>query len=220
MRRRLPLAFCLLLSIGTTAKAHRLDEYLQATIISLDSNRLHAEIRLTPGVAVFPTVMREIDTNGDGVISAAEQRVYADAVIRDLSFAIDGAPIRPHLVSIRFPAVEDMKEGRGEIQLELEANLPRKGGHRKLIFENHHDFRIAAYLVNCLAPRDPDIHIVSQSRSYSQSSYELDFADAGPAHWRLSVLPVLTEWAPITLLLLAWIVRLWRRASREEGFAL
>lgn len=210
-------AVCILLSMGTAAKAHRLDEYLQATILSVDRNHLHAQIRLTPGIAVFPAVMREIDTNADGIISPAEQRAYGAAVLRDLVFAIDGAPLRPHPGSIRFPAVDEMKEGRGEILLELEADLPHNSGHRKLTFENHHEFRMAAYLVNCLVPRDPDIRIVSQSRSYSQSSYELDFVDTGGGDWKVSVLPALKEWGLITLLLVGWAGWLWRRVRAARG---
>ena len=48
-----PFAGVLLLSYGAPASAHRLDEYLQATTIALEKNRVHAELRLTPGVAVF-----------------------------------------------------------------------------------------------------------------------------------------------------------------------
>ena len=74
MKTRLA-ATAILLSIGAPAPAHRLDEYLQATLISVEQNRVHAQIRLTPGVAVFPFVLAIIDTNADGVISESEQRV-------------------------------------------------------------------------------------------------------------------------------------------------
>jgi hypothetical protein len=62
MKTRLAAAAAILLSIGTPATAHRLDEYLQATLISVEQNRVHAQIRLTPGVAVFPIVLSLIDT--------------------------------------------------------------------------------------------------------------------------------------------------------------
>ena len=87
--------------------------------------------------------------------------------------------LRPRLVSVEFPAVEDMKEGLGEIQIEFSADLPRGGPNRRLIFENHHQSRIAAYLVNCLVPRDRDIRIVAQNRNEQQSFYQLDYVQAG-----------------------------------------
>ena len=64
---RLAAASLLLLTFGTPASAHRLDEYLQATTISLEKNRVQAQIRLTPGVAVAPFVMATIQ----GVIAIA-----------------------------------------------------------------------------------------------------------------------------------------------------
>jgi hypothetical protein len=170
-------AICLL--SGAPAFAHRLDEYLQATLISVEKNRIHAQIRLTPGVAVFPVVLASIDTDADGVVSETEQRAYAERVRRDLSLTIDGQWLRLRLVSIQFPPIQEMKDGRGEIEIEFDANLPRSGPRRILTFENHHLSGIAAYLVNCLVPGDPDIRVMAQKRNYQQSFYQLEYAQAG-----------------------------------------
>ena len=61
------------------------------------------------------------------------------------------------------------------------------GSNRKLIFENHHESWIAAYLVNCLVPRDPDIRFIAQNRNYSQSYYQLDYVQGGVYSAPLSV---------------------------------
>jgi hypothetical protein len=198
---------------GPLAFAHRLDEYLQGTIISVESNRLQAQMTLTPGVAVFPFVMSSIDSDGNGMLSEQEQRAYAARVLRDLSLAIDGNRLKIRLLAVHFPTVAEMKEGIGQIQLDFDANLPRGGRNRKLTFENHHLSRIAAYQVNCLVPRDPHIRIVAQNRNYTQSSYELEYEDAGV----LSASPF-TSWSgpliwtsPIALLLFGRLTLLWRR---------
>ena len=115
MKSRL-IASLILLSLGNPAFAHRLDEYLQATMISLEKDRVAAQIRLTPGVAVFPIVIATIDTDHDGVISKAEQRAYAERVLADLSLSIDGDRLRLQLISAVFPKVEEMREGLGDIQ--------------------------------------------------------------------------------------------------------
>ena len=174
MRTTLAAASAILLVIGTSAFAHRLDEYLQSTTISVERDRVQAQVRLTPGVAVFPTVLANIDTNTDGVISETEQRAYAERVLGDLSLTIDGEPLRLQLVSLKFPKLEEMKEGLGEIQVEFKADVSSGGARRRLIFENQHQNRIAAYLVNCLVPRDPGIRITGQNRNYEQSFYQLD----------------------------------------------
>jgi hypothetical protein len=168
-------AGALLLALGSRALAHQLDEYVQATTLSVEKDRVQARIRLTPGVAVWPVVVAAIDTDGDGALSEAEQRAYAERVLRDLSLTVDGTRLPLRLVSWRSGRVEDLREGLGAIELELHADVPRGGRDRRLVFENRHETRIAAYLVNCLVPTDPGIRITAQRRNYTQSVYRLDY---------------------------------------------
>jgi hypothetical protein len=196
------------------AQAHRLDEYLQGTLLSIEKNRVNVQITLTPGVAVFPVVFASIDADRSGVISAAEQQAYARRVLQDLSLRIDDQPLTPRLLSVKFSGPEEMKGGLGPIQIEFDAALPRGGIQRRLIFENHHQRRIAAYQVNCLAPDDPDIRILAQNRNYSQSFYELEYVQPGVRADLLSL-----AWLPgarmplgaIALLLAVWLAWFWRR---------
>lgn len=215
MKLRLAAAGAILLLAGAPASAHRLDEYLQATTISVEKDRVQAQIRLTPGVAVFPIVLAGIDTDGDGVISEAEQRAYAERVLGDLSLTTDGDRLQLRLVSLKFAKIEEMKEGSGEIQLEFDADVSSGGPNRRLIFENQHQNRIAAYLVNCLVPLDPDIRITAQNRNYQQSFYQLDYMQSdvrsGPqpsAWWSSS-----RGWlGAAALVLFAGFAFVWRRA--------
>jgi hypothetical protein len=178
MRLSLAAAGAILLSAGTPSFAHRLDEYLQATMLRVEKDSVGAEMRLTPGVAVFPVVLASIDGDADGLISDAEQSAYAARVLRDLSLTIDGDPVRLRLVSSKFAKIEEMKEGLGEIQLEFRADLPPGGPNRRLVFKNHHQSGMAAYLVNSLVPRDQDIRFTAQNRNEDQSVYQLDYAQA------------------------------------------
>ena len=179
MKTTLAAAGALAAALAAPALAHQLDEYVQATTLSVERDRVRAEVRLTPGVAVLPIVLARIDTDGDGVLSEAEQRAYAGRVLRDLSLAVDGARVPLRLVSWRAGSIEDMREGQGEIRLDLEADLPHGGGSRRLVFENHHESRIAAYLVNCFVPRDPHLRITGQDRNYEQSVYRLEWVATG-----------------------------------------
>jgi hypothetical protein len=211
------LAAVVLLLAPPPALAHRLDEYLQGTLISIGKTRLEAEITLTPGVAVFPMLAATIDTDADGIVSETEQRAYAGRVLRDLSLTIDGRPLTPQLLSMQFPSLDEMKEGRGEIRIDFKADLPPGGPSRRLVFENRHQSRVGAYLVNCLVPRDPDIRIVAQNRNYSQSLYQLDYVQTGVRSGVLSG----AWWSgdpawlgTVVLLLLARFAFLWRQRSR------
>jgi len=217
---KIRLAVALLLLAPAPAPAHRLDEYLQEALISVDKYALHVEMTLTPGVAVFPMVTAEMDPDADGVVSEREQRAYGGQVLRDLSLTIDGNPLTPRLVSIRFPRMEEMKEGMGTIRIAFQADLPRGGPGRRLVLENHHQAKIGAYLVNCLLPSDPDIRIVAQNRNYSQSRYQLDYARTDIRSEALS-LPWwpgdLTFLGAVALLLFCRLMLLWRRRPAASG---
>ena len=181
MKRKVIAAALMLLSLTGVASAHRLDEYLQATLISVQKDRVDVSMRLIPGVAVSSSVIAMIDSNGDGVLSREEQWAYAQRVLGDLSFTIDGKELKPKLVSAVFPQTQQMREGLGEIQIEYTADLPAGGPNRRLVLEDHHQPQKAVYLVNVLAPSDPAITVVAQKRNAVQSSYELDYTQAASA---------------------------------------
>jgi hypothetical protein len=168
------------------AFAHRIDEYLQATIFSVETNRMQASMRLIPGVLVASSVIAAIDTDGDGVFSASEERAYAERVLSDLSITIDGKNVRPKLVSCSFPQPAQMRDGLGEIHLEYTTSLPSGGANRRLIVANRHLNRTSVYLMNVLAPQENGIRILAQKRNEQQSVYELDYrqteaSDAPPS---------------------------------------
>jgi hypothetical protein len=220
MRSALFAAIVLLLCVATPALAHRLDEYLQATTVDVTRGRVALEVRLTPGVEVFRTVFAGIDTDGDGVISRSEQRAYARRVLGDLSLTIDDKPAPLRLISWRFPSIDQIKDGLGDIVLECDVQVPLGGPTRRLVFENHHQSAIAAYLVNCLSPTDPDVRITAQARNYDQSFYRLDYVQA-PA--RATPLPSAAwstsrVWLGVNAAVLAiWIATLLRQ-RRARGF--
>src|SRR5580700_7988175 len=138
MNTRFVATAAIFLSLGAGAFAHRLDEYLQATIISVENDRVEVSMRLIPGVAVSSIILASIDTNGDGVIAETEQRTYAERVLRDLSITVDGKSTSPTLVSQKFPDIEEIRAGVGEIQIEFTVDLAPGGSQRRIVFENHH----------------------------------------------------------------------------------
>jgi hypothetical protein len=202
------LAWVLALLAAAPAGAHRLDEYLQATTLAVEKGRVRVEIRLAPGVAVFPTVFAGIDSDADGVASAAEQQAYARRVLDDLSLSADGRSLPLRLVSSAFAPKELLQQGLGEIQLRLEADLPGPAARRRLAFENRHQNQLGTYLVNALVPGDPGIRIAGQERSYDQSSYQLDYTDAGAPAAMLSFAALSGPWGWIDGALVAFLAGL------------
>jgi hypothetical protein len=220
MRAPIAAAAAILVFVATPALAHRVDEYLQATTISVEKGRVAAQMRLTPGVAVFPTVRAFIDTDRDGIFSAAEQNVYAQRVLRDVTLDVDGDRLPLRVVSSTFAAIEEMEDGRGAIQIDFAADVPGGGEDRRLAFENHHMSPMAAFLVNGLVPRDPDIQITRQSRNYEQSSYQMNYVQAGVGAGP-TVLPrwvsVLVRLGALAAVIVATPLLVRRRAGRASS---
>jgi hypothetical protein len=181
MKKPLVAVVALLLSVATPAFAHQVDEYVQATTISVGKDRVQIQMRMTPGVDVFAIVLGAIDADHDGAISAAERRAYAERVLHDVSLTIDGQRLALRPIALQYSSTDDMRDGRGSIQLAFAADIPSGGPTRRVVFENHHLTRIAAYLANGIVPRDPDIRITAQKRNYEQSIFELDYAQSGVA---------------------------------------
>ena len=161
------------------AQAHRLDEYLQATIFSIEPGRVLATMRLVPGVAVAPAVIAAIDSNHDGTLSSDEQNRYAKSVLSDLQLEEDGKSLPLHLVSAKFPAVSLMLGGTGEIELTFSAELSTIRGEHQLRFANHHQTGLSVYLVNSLVSHDKNLTLGAQSRNETQSIYQVALNEAG-----------------------------------------
>ena len=172
------------LATPAPAGAHRLDEYLQATRLSIDVERVRLEIDLTAGVAVAPEVFASIDTNRDGQISGAEGDAYARQMLRSVVLSVDGRPAPVTLIEIRFPQFREMSLGVGTIQVRAAANVSATGaGRHQISYLNTHRSEGSAYLVNALVPADPRIQIAGQQRDPAQHRLTLDYTVRADAWW-------------------------------------
>ena len=176
-----------LLLFQNCASAHRIDEYLQATVLSLGPHQVKASMRLVPGISIAPSVIAAIDRNRDGRFSADEERSYAEQVLGDLSITLDDQPVHPHLLSWSFPQPAQLRDGLGEMHIVYAVELPPRSAQQRLVLANHHLLRTSVYLVNALVPQGPGLSILAQKRNQQQSVYELDYqqtsAAQSPSRW-------------------------------------
>src|SRR6266550_8027250 len=119
MMRRMGVSVLLALSLIGDAAAHRLDEYLQATLIGVTRDGVDVEIQLTPGVAMLPVWMAVIDQDRAEQISPAEERAYVGRVAREVELRVDGVPAPLSLIESKFPTIDAMREGLGTIRVKL-----------------------------------------------------------------------------------------------------
>ena len=166
------------------AGAHRLDEYLQATRLSIDIDRVSLEIDLTPGVNVALRVSGWMDTNSDGEISATEREAYARQMLSGVVLSVDGRSVPVTFVEGRFPDVRDMTAGIGTIRLRATSTMqPASAGRHQLTYVNDHRPEMSVYLVNALVPADLRVRITDQRRDPSQHRLTLDYDVTTRSAW-------------------------------------
>jgi hypothetical protein len=167
--RRFLIALSLILAVASV-RAHRLDEYLQATLIEVRQKEVLIQLNLTPGVDVSDSVLRLIDKDKDGKISSAEGKAYAKAVVGELELRLDDRVLKLDLLRETFDAVSELKTGEGNVRIEMRARLGRlEEGEHVLSFENRHEANISVYLVNAVFPKERGIKIQRQDRNANQS---------------------------------------------------
>lgn len=177
---RLAVWLLALIALPSAARAHRLDEYLQATIVSIEPNGIRLLMNLTPGSAIADEVLSRIDWNRDGLVSASEEATYCELLRRDLALRLDRAGVELALVAAEFPAPAELRTGAAIIRVEFAASpAPLAAGPHALAFENRHFAGVAAYLFNAALPPSPSIEIARQQRNDEQSVGEIEFEVAG-----------------------------------------
>jgi len=213
--RRTGVSALLALSLVGGGAAHRLDEYLQATLIGVTRDGTDVEIQLTPGVAMLPVFMAVVDQDGDGRISPGEERAYVGRVAREVELRVDGVPAPLSLIESNFPTLEAMQEGLGTIRVKLHAT---RSGH-ELRFENRHLPQVSVYLVNCLAAPSDGLVVRRQKRDEAQRSIEFEYSfgavTAGPRAAGIALGPF---WpAAIGMLLVVRMAVLVYRSKHDQG---
>jgi hypothetical protein len=184
-RRRVPLLLAVVAAfvLPTAALAHRLDEYLQATLVDIAPGEVRLRINLTPGIDVAEQVLALIDRDRDGNVSPAEGAAYAGVLKRDLTFRIDQRIVELKLAAFNCPAPADLRAGAGIIQAEFSASPgPFTGGAHRLTLENRHLPAVSAYLFNAARPGSGSIEVVRQNRNENQSAGEIGFTVHAPAN--------------------------------------
>ena len=200
-------------AFGAGVSAHRRDEYLQATRLAIDPDRVQIELDLTPGIAVAEVVLAEIDFDADRSISAAEARAYADRVLSAIALDVDGMPLGVELVDSAFPALDTMLNGDGTARIHAVASMPRLiDGVHHLRYRNTYRSDIAVYLANALVPASDRVTVTAQRRDVDQRDLIVDYMlRADPATRTRDGLSVGITGALIL------VANLWWRRSRQPN---
>lgn len=204
----LALAIVLVLIGSARLSAHRLDEYLQASRLSIELDRIVVELDLTAGVSVAAGITATIDGDHDGAISPTEAADYASAVLADVSLSVNDARIPIRLTRVEAPTVGEMSEGLGTLRVMAMAQLPTVNGQRlRVRYRNDHRTDVGVFLVNAMVPQIENITLASQDRDLQQREIRLDY-NVSPV-WRAQV-----GWLSFAFLLLSSFFCLRQVSSR------
>jgi len=186
------------------AQAHRLDELLQAALISLEPDAIGLELNLTPGVETAPALLSQLDLDHDGILSAAEASVYAHLVGSEISLNLDDRALSLKLVDSQFPTLAEISTGLGTIHLELSAAVAGiPAGSHELRFQNQHRPDLSIYLVNAVMPKTDAVQVTGQVRNDNQSQSRILFTTAGNTEVPPMPAPQSNRHLPPILLLLS-----------------
>ncbi len=190
----IPLRLALVLLLSAVAvvafppagSAHRLDEYLQATLVEIEPGAIRLQINLVPGAAVAEEVLALIDRDANGTISKDEATAYGEAVQRDLIVRCDGGKAELKLVSSSFPEPAELRAGVGIIQLEFSVvpapAAPLAPAAHQFALENRHLPKLGVYLFNAAKPKTATVQITAQKRNENQSTGEIGFTLSPPVN--------------------------------------
>ena len=173
--RRLPL-WLAVLAFPSAVFAHRLDEYLQATLVAIEPSGFRLQINLTPGVTVADQVLALIDRDRNGAITTNEAAAYAELLKRDLNVRLDARNVELKLTASNFPEPTEFRTGLGILKMEFSVTPGVfAAGPHKLILENRHLPTLSVYRFNAAQPESASVQIVGQQRNENQSTGEIAF---------------------------------------------
>lgn len=140
--------WALLVALPGWALAHPIDEVVQGAYLTLAPGEVRLELDVTPGTEVAALVLPLLDPDGDGVVSDAEARAYAQGVLADPTLVLDGAPAAWSLVAVEVADLGLVAEGAGVIRIDATAPRPDREGARTLAYENPHEPARGLWMAN------------------------------------------------------------------------
>lgn len=162
--------------VAASASAHRLDEYLQATLVVIEPSAVRLQLTLTPGVEVANDVLAQIDWDGNGAVSDREVTDYAEALRQNLVVRLNDQKVELKLTHSKFPAPSELRSGTASIELDYTIFAePLATGVHKLSLDNRHLSGVSVYLLNAALPKSSKIKIKRQLRSEYQRTGVIDF---------------------------------------------
>jgi nickel/cobalt exporter len=134
-----------LLSGSRATSAHPLDQLTQHLFVQLQPTEVRLTVAVGGGMLANELVLAQLDSNGDGAITAAEKSAWLDRWARSLNVSLDGTtlPFNSANAQLSVPPTEDFHLGVSPLLITFAAPLPVNGPAARHLIAVRND-----YLVN------------------------------------------------------------------------
>lgn len=179
--RRAALAWWLALIgltiVATPAGAHPLDEYIQATYVTVSPGTATVELKLSPGVLVVPSVLTRLDPDGDQQIADTDARAYADDLLRQVTLRVDGTALPLTINDLQVPTYQLTQAGYGTLVVRALAALPAAadGSSHELTVRNANTADNPRFQINAFVSDHTAVTLGPQQRDSEQRQLEVTF---------------------------------------------
>lgn len=192
-----------LAAMPTGVFAHRLDEVLLTSQVSIEPTRIVIDVYVTPGVLVARQFLENLDPLGDGV-NDTDLDAFAAALLRRFTLWSDGVQLKPMVVAADAAPTADLLEGTGAVHVSVEAGSDGAAGQHFVEIANLYEPGVSIYLANAMLPPSDRVAIHAQTRDERQQRLRVDYSVAPRAIWPFGILA-----ATLALAAAAY----WRRRS-------
>lgn len=118
---------------AATAHAHPHASTDQQAHLTLGRHKTTVVYHITPSMRDDGHMFDHIDSDGNGLLSGAERRAFADALLKATRFRVDGKSVALVVSGVAFPARATLARGEGVIRVQAEASVRLNAGQPHML---------------------------------------------------------------------------------------
>ena len=134
--------------LALPAAAHPVDELVQGAYLTLAPGEVRLELELMPGEEVLPLILPVLDPDGDGSVSDAEARTFAEDVLETSTLTLDGEATPWTLIAAVPPDLSVAAEGAAAMRIEATAPRSDREGQHTLVYETQYEPAKSLWMAN------------------------------------------------------------------------
>jgi hypothetical protein len=120
------------------ATAHPVDEVVQGAYLTLAPGEVRLELDVTPGAEVADSLLRSLDADADHHITDAESQAFAERVLKQSTFSIDGRTVSWRFDRVSVPPYQNLNQLGDTLKIYAVTTREDRTGSHTLIYDNRY----------------------------------------------------------------------------------